>query len=90
MAIAAYFHPESLTLAQYNEVVRRLEAAGAGNPEGRLHHSCFGPDGNLMVYENWASQENLEAFGATLVPILQDVGVNPGAPDIMSLHNIIN
>ena len=51
MAISVYFHPQSFTKAQYDEVMRQLEAAGAGTPKGRTHHSCFGSDGSLMVYD---------------------------------------
>ncbi|MGH9040762.1 MAG: hypothetical protein ACRDZ3_11090 [Acidimicrobiia bacterium] len=89
MAIGVYFHPESLTAAQYDEVIKRLEAAGAGTPAGRLHHSCFGPADHLMVYEVWDSAESFQAFGETLMPILGDVGVKPGEPDIMPVHNYI-
>ena len=28
MAIAAYFHPKNMTLAQFNEIHQRLEKAG--------------------------------------------------------------
>jgi hypothetical protein len=89
MAIATYFHPETLTTQQYNESIRRLEAAGAGQPAGRLHHSCFGNDGKLMVFEIWESPAHFAAFGSTLMPILQDVGINPGDPDVMPIHHII-
>jgi hypothetical protein len=34
-------------------------------------------------------QENLEAFGARLQPILAEVGINPGPPEIFPVHNII-
>ena len=89
MAIGVYFHPQGMTAAQYDEAIRRLEAAGAGRPAGRMHHSCFGSDGSLMVYDVWESQESFEAFGATLMPILGAIGVDPGAPDIMPVHNLI-
>jgi hypothetical protein len=88
MAIAIYFHPPSLTAAQYDEAIRELEAAGAANPAGRLHHSCFGPDSALMVYEVWESQQAFEAYGPVLMPILQKVGIDPGAPDVMPVHNL--
>jgi hypothetical protein len=42
MAIAAYFHPTNMTLAQLNEIHQRLEKAGAEPDPHRLHHSCFG------------------------------------------------
>lgn len=89
MAIAVYFSPESLTTQQYDESIRRLDAAGMGHPQGRLHHSCFGEDGKLMVFEIWESPATFEAFGPHLMPILQDAGINPGVPSVMPLHNMI-
>jgi hypothetical protein len=88
MAIAVYFNPKGMTLDEFNESHRRLSAAGAGAPSGRIHHSCFGDDGNLMVYQVWESPESFEAFGATLMPILAEVGIEPGKPDIMVLHRL--
>lgn len=88
MPIAAYFHPKSMTLEQFNEVHRRLTAAGAAEPKGRLHHSCFGEDGDLMVYDVWESPETFEAFGAILMPILGEVGVDPREPAVMPVHRL--
>ena len=90
MAIAVYFHPASLTTAQYDEVISKLDAAGSSAPDGRLHHSSFGADGSLMVYEVWESQEAFESFGPTLMPILGAAGIEPGTPDIMPVHNLVN
>jgi hypothetical protein len=90
MAIGVYFHPKSLTTAQYDKAISALDAAGAGHPAGRLHHSCFGPETDLMVYEVWESQEAFEEYGKTLVPILHNLGINPGTPDVMSVHNLVN
>ena len=89
MAIAVYFNPESMGKADYEEAVARLEKAGAGNPKGRSHHSCFGPDEKLMVFDVWDSPEDFEAFGATLMPILAEIGLDPGEPAIMPVVNII-
>ena len=89
MALAFYFHPESVSAAQYDEVIKKLEAAGGGSPKGRTHHSAFGPADKLMVYDVWDSQEDFDAFGATLMPILGEVGVDPGTPDVIPVHNII-
>lgn len=89
MAIAAYFRPESLTVDQYNETIRQLDAAGMGQPAGRRHHSCFGEDGKLMVFEIWDSPAHFQAFGASLMPILQSAGIHPGEPSVMPLHNVI-
>ena len=89
MATAMYFHPESLSAAQYDEVIKRLDAAGAGNPAGRLHHSAFGEGEHMMVYEIWDSQESFDKFGETLMPILSEVGINAGQASVMPVHNMI-
>ena len=89
MAVAIYFHPESMSAAQYDDIMKRLDAAGVGRPAGRLHHSTFGPPDHLMVYDVWDSAESFQKFGETLMPILGELGVDPGQPDIMPLHNLV-
>jgi hypothetical protein len=88
MAIAIYFHPKGLTLDGFNETHRRLVAVGAAEPPGRIHHSCFGEEGDLMVYDIWDSPEAFEAFGATLMPILGELGIDPGEPVITPVHRL--
>jgi hypothetical protein len=89
VAIAIYFNPASLNAAQYDEVIGRLDAAGAGKPAGRLHHTCFGSGDKLQVFEIWASQQDFDKFGATLMPILQQVGLDPGQPVVEQVHSVI-
>lgn len=87
MAIAVLFTPHSLNASQYDESIKRLENAGAGTPKGRLYHVCFGTGTSLRVMEVWESQDAFNAFGPTLIPILQQVGIDPGQPDISEVHN---
>jgi hypothetical protein len=89
MAIAVYFHPESMSAAQYDETMEKLEAAGAGDPSGRLHHSTFGSADHLMVYDVWESEGAFAAFGEKLTPILAEIGLDVGEPEVMPVHNII-
>jgi hypothetical protein len=89
MAIAAYFHPKGMTLKEFEEIHRRLDEAGEGDNEHRLHHSCFGEDGDLMVYDIWDSPESFEAFGRVLMPVLAEVGVDPGVPAVLAVHKLI-
>jgi hypothetical protein len=42
------------------------------------------------VFDIWESQEAFEAFGATLLPILSGLGVDPGQPMVAPVHNIID
>ena len=41
------------------------------------------------VSQVWDSQEQLDAFGARLMPILAELGINPGGPEVVEVHNII-
>jgi hypothetical protein len=89
MALAIIFRPVSMTAAQYDDVIRRLELAGAGSPPGRTYHACFGSGQKLAVFDVWESQEAFDAFGRTLMPILGEVGVDPGLPEVAPLHDEI-
>ena len=89
MSILARFSPASLTAEQYDEGIRRLEAAGDFPPDGLDYHVCFGTDGNLKVSEIWDSNEQFEAFGERLRPVLEDMEIDPGEPEMMEIHNII-
>ena len=89
MAISVYINPESATAAQYDEIIRRLDAAGAGKPAGRLYHACFGSGDKLQVFDIWESQQAFDKFGETMMPIVQEVGVNLGQPMVEPVHNLI-
>ena len=89
MALVIRFTPQSMSTAKYDEVISKLNAAGAGSPKGRLFHVAFGPHEALHVSDVWDTQANFEAFGQTLMPILQEVGVDPGTPVIIEAYNTI-
>ena len=89
MAIAVYFGSQSMDAQKYSEVLKQLEAAGAGSPKGRVYHATFGDSNDLHVFDVWASQADFDAFGVILMPILAKNGVNPSKPEIMPIHNII-
>jgi hypothetical protein len=89
VSVLIRFSPASLTAKQYDEVVRRLTGEGVFPADGLDYEICFGSDGNLKVSQVWDSQQQLEAFGARLRPILADLGINPGEPEVVEVHNII-
>jgi hypothetical protein len=49
---------------------------------------CYGARDNLQVIDLFDSPQSLEAFGKTLVPILQELGIE-ARPDAQELYNII-
>lgn len=89
MAISVYINPVSATAAKYDEIIRRLDAAGAGKPAGRLYHACFGSGDKLQVFDIWESQQAFDKFGETMIPIVQEVGVDLGQPMVEPVHNLI-
>ena len=90
MSIVVRFAPDSpTTTEQYDEVLRILDEKGQLGPDGQEFHVAFVIDGNLRVSEIWDSQEQFEAFGQRLMPILEQVGIDPGQPEIHEVHNVI-
>ena len=90
MALAFCFAPTTVMSSQkYDQCIAALKKAGAAHPPGRLYHSAFGTSDSIQVFDVWASQEAFEAFGPTLMPILAGLGVDPGQPSVMGLHNVI-
>jgi hypothetical protein len=89
MSILIRFAPASLTAQQYDESVRRLEAEGNWPPDGLDYHVCFGTEPNLRVSEIWDSREQLDVFGERLMPVLADIGIDPGQPELLEIYNIV-
>ena len=81
--------PGKSTTEQYDETIRRLEKSGDWLPEGLEFHVAFEAGGKLRVSEIWDSQAQFDAFGKRLMPILEDVRIDPGAPEMLEIHNII-
>jgi hypothetical protein len=89
MALIIHFTPKNMNHEKYAEVLRRLEAAGAGAPAGRLHHVCYGDKNALRVIDVYDTPASFEAFGRVLLPILKDQGIELEQPVVSEVHNII-
>jgi hypothetical protein len=90
MSIVVRFHPTNVTQETYDESLRRLEESGEWPPNGLELHVLFGSEGDLKVSEIWDSEEQLQAFGERLMPILDDVGIEfSGPPEVFEVHNLI-
>ncbi len=87
MAILIRFTPSGMTSEQYDAVGQKLQDRGSWPPPGLLAHVCFGSSGNLRVSEVWESREQLEQFGETLMPILQEENIDvSGEPEILEVE----
>ncbi len=89
MALGIYLAHAGFTEEKYRTALSRLEAAGAGAPAGRTLHVALEAEGAVNVFDIWESQEAFDAFGATLVPILTELGVELTAPMVATVLNVI-
>ncbi len=79
-----------LTAEKYDATMPSIEASGQFPPDGLDYHVAFSSGGGFRVSEIWDSQEQFEAFGQRLMPILSAAGVElAGPPEIIEIHNII-
>src|SRR3954453_12661713 len=73
MSIVVQYAPvPSSTIEQYDEVMRRLQESGEMSADGFEYHVAFPSDDQLLVTEVWDSQQQLEAFGARIIPPRQN------------------
>ncbi len=89
MALGIYFDVKGMSAEKYDEVMARLAAAGQANPSGRIYHAAFGSPEALQVFDVWATPEEFETFGQTLMPLLAELGIDPGQPMVSPLHNAV-
>jgi hypothetical protein len=78
-----------LTAEQSDSAVRRLHEEGVFPADGLEYEICFGSGDKHKVSQVWDTKEQLDAFGARLAPILAELGIDPGAPEVVEVHNTI-
>jgi hypothetical protein len=76
MSILVTFDVNGATSSKYDEVIRRLTEIGQRVPDGQMYHICYGDRQCLQVIDLFESQAKLDAFGAKLGAILQDMGID--------------
>jgi hypothetical protein len=96
MPVVAVFQSPSLTEEQYEESVRRLtggkahvESPADWPVEGLLAHIAGQGDSGFRVVDVWESEDAFRRFGETLMPILQELGVE-GQPEIYPAHAFVS
>jgi hypothetical protein len=93
MPVVAVF--QGVTREQYEESVRKLtgksrvESPDDWPVEGLLAHIAGEGESGFRVVDVWASEEAFGRFGETLMPILQELGVQ-GEPEIYPAHTFVS
>jgi len=95
MAVVVVFQSPSLTQERYEESVRRLtggrgrlESPSDWPVEGLLVHVAGESGSGFRVVDVWESEEAFARFGETLLPVLQEIGVE-GAPEVYPVHTLV-
>ena len=96
MPVVAVFQSPTLTQELYEETVRRLvpgrerlESPSDWPVEGLLAHIAGPGENGFRVVDVWESEDAFRRFGETLMPMLQEVGVE-GQPDIYPAHTFVS
>jgi hypothetical protein len=88
MSIIVRFPPSNVTKQQYDAVRNALTEAGDWPGDGCQLHVCFGDENDLRVSEVWESRERFEAWGATVMPRIEEAGIQmSGEPEVFEVHN---
>ena len=89
MAVITVFELTGMTPQQYDQTLQGLDAAGLGNPDGRVYHTASSAGPGMLIIDVWESEELLGKFAESLIPILTATGATPVEPRILPIHNII-
>jgi hypothetical protein len=96
VAVVIFHQGPGLTQESYEEAVRRLtggksrlESAADWPAEGLLVHTAGEAAGGFCVIDVWESEEAVRRFAETLMPILQEVGIE-AEPQIYPAHTFVS
>ena len=89
MSILARFSPDSMTSKKYDELVALLYEKGIHPAPGLELEVCYGEGDKMKVSVLFDTMEEMEAFGAKIKPVFEEVGFDPGSPEIVEVHNVI-
>ncbi len=85
MAICRIYDVDGATLEHYDEVNSKMDPA---KPDGARLHIAGMLDGRLQVIEVWDTKEDLEAYEAVLMPVLQEANVPEPAVTEFEVHKL--
>ena len=89
MSILVRFSPSSMTADQYDAILESLYKEGVHPDPGLESQLCFWSGDQIKVSLLFDSKEHFESFGEKIGPALSEMGMDPGEPEVIELHNII-
>ena len=89
MSVFAHFAPPSMTAEKYNELVALLYAKGVHPADGLELEVCYGTGDQMRVSVLFDTPEQLESFAQKIKPLFEEIGFDPGEPEIVGVHKVI-
>lgn len=86
--IVALFNVVGYTAEQYEQVTKELDAAGKLKGPAYINRVVAQQADGLLIIDVWESEEALNVFAESLVPILIKHGVTPAKPTLLPLVDI--
>jgi hypothetical protein len=94
--VVAISHGPTFTQEKYDEAVGRLtggksrmQSPADWPVEGLLVHIAGQGESGFRVVDVWESEEAFRRFGESLIPILQEIGVE-GQPEVYPTHTFVS
>jgi len=89
MSVLARFTPPSMTAEKYDKLVALLYSKGVHPADGLELEVCYGTGDQMKVSVLFDTCEQLESFGQTIKPLFEEIGFDPGEPEVVEVHKII-
>ena len=89
MSVLARFAPPSISAEKYDELVSLIYSKGVHPAEGHELEVCYGSGDQMKVSVLFDTIEQLEAFGNKIKPLFEEIGFDPGEPEIVNVHKVI-
>lgn len=84
--VVVQFDFRGMTTKQYDQSWVEIRKAGHTHPKGLIHHFGAPTSNGMLIVDLWESAERFEAFGKTLMPILEKLQIPKTKPTILPLH----
>ena len=78
-----------MSAEKYDELVSLLYSKGIHRADGRELEVCCGSGDQMRVSVVFDTIEQLEAFGNKIKPLFEEIGFDPGEPEIVDVHKVI-
>ena len=78
-----------MTAEKYDKLVALLYAKSVHPADGLELEFCYGTGDQMRVSVLFDTPEQLESFAQKIKPLFEEIGFDPGEPEIVGVHKVI-